>query len=576
MTFRARSSSTRGRHVDESTRRSMLTNIGFGLTIVASVLLLALAFGISWYNDHLSAAATVNGQTITKDDFNRQAAIDAFRISYAESRIRTLLTAGHLRPTDAQAQQVVLDQRTQNASTLALEELIDGRVMADLAPQQNVVVTDSDIDAKLTEEATTPELRHSWVIAIAPTEQSGETTISDADKAAAKAKADQVLAELKGGADWETVAKAESTDVSKDQGGDLGYVDKNSSLDSAFVDALMTVAKDTPTDVIEGADGIYRIGRVTDIIAPSVDATYQQQASDWGGFSFDDLRAAIGRDVLRQKLNEAIVTQVTAVAPRREVAEIYMPESLAESGPDAVKIRHILYSPNGDPTAAASLAPDDPAWAEAKAKAEATYQKLLADPSLFDSIARSESDDTGSRANGGKYWFSKDSSLLPEFADAIFQPNLKPGELLPPVKTDAGWHVIQILHFPTDLQWAQHLKEQIDAGTLTFAAAARDNSENAQAPDGGGIGWVSQMELELQGKPEVAKAIFAAPIGSVSDPLKVDGDGVYLFEVSKEETRGPDPAQEATLKSSAFSSWYTQQKANYEITRDPSLSSLTS
>ena len=554
----------------------MLMNIGFGLAIVAAVLLLALALGVSWYGDHLAAAATVNGQTITKDDFNRQTAIDAFRISYEESRIRTLLTAGHLRPTDAQAQQAVLDQRVQNASTIALEELIDGRVMADLAPAQNVTVTSADIDAKLTDEATTPELRHSWVIAVAPTAQAGESTVTDADKAAAKAKAEDLLSQLKSGADWETLAKAQSTDVSKDQGGDLGFVEQASTLDPAFLDALMAVAKDTPTDVIEGADGIYRIGRVTEIIAPAVDATYQQQASDWGGFSTDDLRAALGRDVLRQKLNDAIVAQVTAVAPRREVAEIYMPEDPAASGPDAVKIRHILYSPNGDPSAAASLAPDDAAWAKAKAEAEATYQKVKADPSQFDSIARSESDDTASRATGGKYWFSKDSALLPEFADAIFQPNLKPGEILPPVKTDAGWHVIQILHFPTDLQWAQHLKEQIDAGTLTFADAARDNSEDAQATNGGTIGWVSQMEMELQGKPEVAKAVFAAPIGSVSDPLKVDGDGVYLFLVTKEETRGPDPAQEATLKSSAFSSWYTQQKANYEITRDPSLSSLTS
>jgi parvulin-like peptidyl-prolyl isomerase len=554
----------------------MYMNIGFGLAIIAAVALLVLAFGASWYNDHLSAAATVNGQTITKDDYNRQAAIDAFRTSYEESRIRTLLTAGHLRPTDAQARQALLDQRTQNASTLALEQLIDGRVMADLAPAQNVVVTDSDIDAQLTDEATTPELRHAWVIAVAPEAQSGETTLTDADKAKAKAEAEDLLAQLKGGADWETLAKADSTDVSKDQGGDVGYVDKDSSLDPAFIEALMAAAKDTPTDVIEGADGIYRIGRVTDIIAPSVDATYQQQASDWGGFSLDDLRAAIGRQVLSQKLNDAIVAEVTAVAPRREVAEIYMPEDPAADGPDAVKIRHILYSPNHDPGAAASLAPDDAAWAAAKAEAEATYQKLLADPSLFDSIARSDTDDQTSQANGGKYWFSKDSGLLPEFADAIFQPNLKPGELLPPVKTAAGWHVIQILHYPTDLEWAQHLKEEIDAGSLTFADAARDNSENAQAPDGGGIGWVSQMELELQGKPEVAKAIFDAPIGSVSDPFKVDGDGVYLFEVSQAETRGPDPAQEATLKSTAFSSWYTQQKANYEITRDPSLSSLTS
>ncbi len=574
MTSRARTPSTRARTWDDRQRRSMLLNIGFGLIVIIALILLAAAFGVSWYGDHLAAAATVNGQTITKDEYNRQLTVNAFRTDYMQRRIRFLLTTGHLRPTDAQARQYTLDQRTQNADAIALEQLIDGKIMADLAPSQGVTVTATDVDAQLTLEATTPELRHGWVIAVAPELASGETTLSDADKTAAKAKADQALADLKAGKDWNTVVKAVSTDVSKDQGGDLGFIDKDSGLDPALVKALMAAPKDAPTDVIEGADGIYRIGRVSEIVPASVDATLAQQVAD-AGISMDDFRAALRRDVMRQKLNDAIVAQVTAVAPRRDVAEIWMPESASESGPGAVKIRHILYSPNGDPSAAASLAPDDQAWADAKAKAEATYQKLQADPSLFDSIARSESDDAGSTATGGKYWFSKDDPLLPEFAAAIFQPGLKPGQLLPPVKTDAGWHVIQILHYPTDLEWAAHLKQQIDAGTLTFSDAARDNSEKPEAPDGGNIGWVSKQELELQGLSQVADAIFSAPIGKVSDPLKVDGDGVYLFFVSQEETRAPDDATKATLETSAFSNWYTQQKANYTITRDPAISGTT-
>lgn len=552
----------------------MLLNIGFGITVVIALALLGLTFGMSWYNDHLAPAATVNGQTITKDAYNTQLKINAFRTSYMASRLRFLLTTGHLRSTDVQARQALLDSRTQNASAIALEQLIDGVVMQDLAPSQNVTVTDADIQAQLTQEATTPELRHAWVIAVAPQIASGETALTDADKAAAKAAADKALSDLQSGADWATVAKSVSTDSTKDQGGDLGFIDKDSTLDATFLTALMGVAKDTPTAVIEGSDGTYRIGRVTEIIPASVDQTLASQVAD-AGISMDDFKAALGRDALRQKLNDAIVAQATAVAPRRHVAEIWMPEEASMNGPGAVKIRHILYSPNGDPAAAASLPPDDPAWAAAKAKAEATYQKLLADPSLFDSIARTESDDAGSTAVGGKYWFSKDDPLLPEFANAIFQPGLKPGQLLPPVKTSAGWHVIQILHYPTDLQWAGTLKQEIDAGTLTFADAARDNSEKPEAPNGGDIGWVSQLELQLQGSPDVAQAIFSAPIGTVSDPLKVAGDGVYLFLVSAEETRAPDAATKASLESSAFSNWYAQQKATYTITRDPSLSSVT-
>ena len=279
MSFRARQNSTRTRTWEDRDRRSMLLNIGFGVTIVAALLLLVIAAGVTWYGDHLSAAGSVNGETITKDAFNRQVAVNAFRTDYQARRIRTLLTAGHLRAADAQARQSILDQRTQQASAIALEQLIDGKVMASLAPAQNVTVSEADIDARVTEEATTPELRHAWMIAVAPDLAEGETEFTDAEKAAAKAKATQALADLKAGKDWATVAAAVSTDSSKAQGGELGFIDKDAALDAPFTDALMAVAANTPTEVIEGADGVFRIGRVTDIIAPSVDGTLGSNSS---------------------------------------------------------------------------------------------------------------------------------------------------------------------------------------------------------------------------------------------------------------------------------------------------------
>ena len=166
-------------------------NVGFGLTVVAALLLLAIAYGASWYSDHLSAAATVNGQSISKDAFHRQLKIDAFRIDYQTRRIRTLLTAGHIRSSDAQSRLSVLQQYSSQANTVALEQLVDGSVMDQLAPKQGVTIADADIDARFTDEASTPELRHAWLIAVAPTLATGETTATAADKAAAKAKADR-------------------------------------------------------------------------------------------------------------------------------------------------------------------------------------------------------------------------------------------------------------------------------------------------------------------------------------------------------------------------------------------------
>jgi parvulin-like peptidyl-prolyl isomerase len=548
----------------------MLLNLGFGLTVIVALLLLVVAWGVTWYSDHLASAATVNGTTITKDAWNKQMAVNAYRADYEQRQIRTLLAAGRINSTDADARMSILQQRAQQTDSISLEQLIDGTIQDQLAQQQGITVSDADIDARVAQDGTTPELRHAWMIEVTPL-KTGESTPTDAEKAAAKATADQALADLKAGKDWDSIAKAVSTDTTtKNQAGDLSYVDKSATLDPAFRDALMAAQKDTPTDVILGADGIYRIGRVSEIIPPQVDATYATQINDFKSGTLPqvttaDLREATRRDVLHDKLAAAVLAPYLQPGPQRDVSEIYMQEGQSETGPNAIKVRHILYSPNGDPSTATNVKPDDPAWAAAKAKADATYAKLQANPSLFDSIARAESNESAARTSGGKLpYFSTDDAIDPAFAMAIQQPGLQPGQLLPPVKSSFGWHVIQVMHGPTDAQWADKLKSEIDAGTLTFADAARDNSDSYDPATGGSIGWVAKGQL----KQQLEDAIFAAPIGKVSDPLKIDGDGTYLFLVNKEENRAPDATQTQTLQNTVFSDWYTTEKAKYSITRD--------
>jgi parvulin-like peptidyl-prolyl isomerase len=556
----------------------MLLNLGFGITIIAALLLLFIAWGASYYNDHLASAATVNGQSISKDAWNKQMAVNAFRADYEERQVRTLQTAGHIRATDASTRLSIIQQGLQQTASISLEQLIDGTIQSQLAAQQGITVTDADIDAKLAEDATTQELRHAWMIAVQPQLATGESVATDAEKAAAKAKADQALADLKAGKDWDSVAKAVSTDATKDQAGDLSWIDKNASLDTAFRDALLAAPKDTPTDVIEGADGTYRIGRVSEIIPAQVDATFAAQIDQFTSGTLPkvtqaDLRDAIRRDVVHDKLSAAILAPYLQPSPQREVQVLSLnadvdPSSGTPTGKEsqagAVKIRHILYAPNGDASTAGTLKPDDPAWAAAQAKAQATYEKLKADPSLFASIAKTDSNDPGSASRGGTYWFTKDDSLLPEFSTAIFDASLQPGQLLAPVKTAAGWHVIQYLHPAPDSDWAAKLKSEIDAGTLTFADAARDNSDTFDPTKGALLGWVAKGQLTEQ----LEQAIFAAPVGKVSDPLTVDGSGTYLFFVDKEETRAPDSDQKQTLENSVFSDWYAKQKATYTVTRD--------
>jgi len=574
MTSRPRQGSSRTRIWEDPTRRNMLYNIGFGLAIFAALLTLVIAGGVSWYNGHLAPAITVNNVTLNQDDVARQVKVNAFLIDYETTHTRTLLSSGHLWATDADARIQSLTNEVSQLTSLSVNQLTEGTIMVDLAQQNGQAVNASDIAASEKQAATQSELRHVWMIVVAPTLASGETSATDAEKAAAKAKADKALADLKAGGDWATIAKATSTDTATaPQGGDVGFIDKNSTLDSAFVTALFAAPLNTPTDVIEGTNGSYYIGKVTETIAPTTDPNFASAAQQ-AGVSQADLDWSFQYSAANTKLNDWVVSQAMASAPQRHVYEIYMKYSASEIGPGAVRVRHILFSPNHDPSTATTLAASDPAWAAAKALADAAYAKLQADPSQFDAMARSESDDTNSASSGGKLgYLTKDDGLDQAFANAIFAPGLKPGEILPPVKSVYGYHIIQIMSYPTDAQWAAKLAAQATSLDV-FKNLARDNSDGTESAQGGDLGWIGQNTYQVS--DAVAKAIFAAPVGKVSAVTTIDQDGTYLFWVDAEQNKVPDGAQATSIKANAFSSWYTAQRANYAVWQDPALTSTSS
>ncbi len=573
MTFKAKPVVKRAQRpsLDSHERRNLYLNIGFGLVTVAAVLILLVAAGLSWYNDHLASVGSVDGQQITKDDYADRYKIESWRLDQIEQAIRTAVAAGQLTDTEGQSQLSSVDQARQSLTSDTLERIIDNRLQASLATDEGITVTSADIDAKLLKEATTPETRHAWVIEVKPETDADATEPTPAQKAAAKAKADAALKDLQSGKAWEGIAQSVSTDTTTSaQSGDLGWVSAGStSLDDAFHTALFAAKVNTPTDVIEGADGVYRIGRVTEITAESVDGEYQSKLTT-AGIDIAKYRLVVQGDVIRQKLEDKLVADLTGPGPQRHVQEIYIKQPATLPGADAIKVRHILYSPKNDPSGASTLDANDPAWKAAEDEADATYKKLQADPSLFDSIARTESDETGDLGDtgtGGKLpYFDSSSQVDAAFKAAILAPGLQPGQILPPVKSAFGWHVIQVMYRPPDLEWLNSLKTKIDGGA-DFATLARNNSEDPSAGSGGDLGWIAKGQL---GATQEA-AIFGTKIGSTSGVIVVPEDGIYLFKVLAEETRTPEGNQLDQIKSSAFSNWYTAKKDAATITRDPSL-----
>jgi parvulin-like peptidyl-prolyl isomerase len=577
MTFRAKPVVRRSRNpLDSPDRRTLLTNVAFAAVIVAAILILVVALGFNWYTEHLAPVGSVNGQTVTKDQFNDRLAIERWRIQEQTRRIQNLVASGRMTEAQASSAGQILESQAQQLESLALERIIDNRIQADLAVQEGITVTDADIDAKLVEEATTPAGRHLWVIEVAPVISDGALASTPAQEAEARTKANNARADIEGGQKWEDVAKSVSTNVAtRDQGGDLGWVGADDrTLDEALVKAAYELEPDGMTEVIMGEDGIFRFGRVTEIQDAKVDELFQTKMQN-EGVDVAKYREVVRGDVVRTKLEDKIVADVSKPGPQRQVSTLFIPSADVEVPETAVKVRHILYSPNDSvPSPGASPLPtDDPAWQRAQEEAQAAYEKLKANPELFDEMARTESDETaalGASGSGGKlpgYIAPDDTNYVPEFVEAVSKPGLQDGQVLEPFRTDFGWHVVQILYHPPDLAEMEKLKQEADSGA-DFAQLAREFSEDQNtAGSGGDLGWIAKGQLDQR----YIDSIFGAPVGKTGEIVTVaDGgreDGLHLFKVFKEEERTPEGRQLDDLRANAFGDWYTEKKDTYTIDR---------
>jgi parvulin-like peptidyl-prolyl isomerase len=142
------------------------------------------------------------------------------------------------------------------------------------------------------------------------------------------------------------------------------------------------------------------------------------------------------------------------------------------------------------------------------------------------------------------------------------KPELKAGDLLAPIKTDFGWHVIQVMYRPPDVDEMKLLRDQAVAGK-DFAELARNYSEGNEAGKGGDKGWIAPGLLDAR----LIRAIYDTPVGQLSQVVEIKNGGVFLYKVVEERTQTPDADQLTTIKTRAFQNWYGEKKDAVTITR---------
>ena len=104
--------------------------------------------------------------------------------------------------------------------------------------------------------------------------------------------------------------------------------------------------------------------------------------------------------------------------------------------PEGVKARHIMLALNPN-------APQADKDAVNK-RAQNLIAQLKNKKADFAALAKANSDDATTKANGGDMGAFPKGEMIPAIDDACFAPNVKAGDILGPITTDFGVHIVRV------------------------------------------------------------------------------------------------------------------------------------
>ena len=133
------------------------------------------------------------------------------------------------------------------------------------------------------------------------------------------------------------------------------------------------------------------------------------------------------------------------------------------------RAKHILFLTDSDMT--------NEQVDEVKQLAESVREKAIKNPKNFDDLAKEFSKDTESAKNGGDLGFFSRGMMVKEFDEVVF--DMKVGDVSPLVKTQFGFHIINLTDIKGEEVTFESVKAQIK-GEILYSKAQQIYAEGAE------------------------------------------------------------------------------------------------
>ena len=551
-----------GKFIDAEAQHQRNINWAFyGLIVVVVVIIVGgLAFG--FWETNLKPVATVDGTDVSRSELEDRKKLQDFRGARFEAQTTAALAAGQIDADLADTRFLLADSLRAGTDDVVVADLVDLIFKEQLAAEEGVELTSEELEAAIAADGTATESRYVEAIFVITEEQELGEIPTEASIEAARERAALIAEEFAAGG-----AAEELVETYGPASTDAAWITAEADIgDPRWAEAIYAAEEGAVAEVIEADTGEQLIAKVTQVVPEVPDDGFVEAVNDEVG------EGVHRRNVELETLAEKLEATITAQALEAEYDQVLLGEIFIErnqANPDdsagEARASHILYQPEtpldeeGNPGLPSDLPLDDPAWDVAEEAAQAAFDELSAieDPeeraAAFAERAVAESDGPSGPDGGDLGWFPEEGVMVPEFTEPIWS-NIDPqaNDVLGPVQTDFGWHVIMFHEFRSSLDArVREVERALAADDADFSAISVELSEDPAAAEGPVAGW----ELIEQLDEALVADLEAMEVGDVSEAVD-EGDGYYFYQLQDAATRPLDEEDAALVRENAFLDWY--------------------